>query len=591
MQTERRKRVRQLADSSGGAHNPPYDGSATASGVFALLDDDVALLILERLAWLDPELEGEAWQKQRRATARSVAALTSTCRALRRVLVHSSNQLYAELLARGATDVHPRQALDARPYLQQVEDEQRSARQFRALRYTDDQMAFHCAGNCCEQARASAERKIRGRGAPPSRHAIHTLSRRAGDLAAASHAPVAYMRAQRGRKGIGAELQRWEIGSEGSPPSLTHTLLTSEEDGAQPDVWCMAPSRDGSMVAWVIPVRDGFFEHDQLALRVWAPATNEVHAIGCQRVTEYDAEVIGGNEDLDDELTNPVAIWWTLEGALRVAWSTTEVHPTGTDGHDGKRVEAWERYLIASYVHDAEHGGMTLDDCCGPFWGRLISVSADESGERCVAYVRQRPLCKAEAHYVAMVHHRGCAEALSHPHVWKGDRKGGGPAGYDWGPSAVGISPRGDCVVVVHRTLGTVTAEIFTLDAEMRYVRVGACALTEWLRLDGDRPRTGDNAVKLRYRVGFSPCGRFATVVDQRARWGYEFTGYTCVTMDLSQRRRDARIACQPMGYSERSGTAYVDHTALVPSTMRGLEWTHGGAWVLASSGALLVAP
>lgn len=586
MQAERRTKVRALLSGSADTGDP--GSSAIVAGPWRLAEDDTVVHILEYLLRIPPYHVGEAWQRARRETARDVAALTATCKQLRRVLVQTP-RLYAELLARGVTDVQPLCTDDARPYVRQLAREQNSACQFRALRYTDDQMAFHCAGVCCGAARDAAERKIRKSALSDRDPALHPLTSRGGDLAAAADVPTCYVRTQR-QRGAGAEMVRY-IRSQDGGVAATHKLDTTLEDGSAPDVWCMAASHDGAMLAWAIPNNAGRvfpttdFRHAILTLRVWIPSTNRV-------VHLFEDFELARDDPHGVEADVPAAVWWQPDDVLMVAWSTTEVHPIGTDEHDGGPVRPWERYVLAAYTLPEDGGQPVLEDCHGPYYGRLITVSADHSGRRFVALVRQRAQRKHETHYVARVHAASCATDLTHSQVWKGDGKGGGANGLDWGPSATGISPAGDCVVVVHRTLGTVVAEVFSLNQDDCYGRVGACALTEWLRLDGDRPHTGDHAVKLRYRVGFSPCGRFATVHDQRARWGYNFTGYTSVTMDLSQRRSSwTRCACQPMGYTEyaASRTGWCKYGG--PSTMRGLDWTGGGVWVLASKGALLVAP
>ncbi|MGZ0213643.1 MAG: hypothetical protein ACKVI4_14320 [Actinomycetales bacterium] len=583
MQAERRNKVRALLTGTADAGDP--GSPAIVAGPWRLAEDDTVVHILEYLLRIPPYHLGEAWQQARRETARAVAALTTTCKQLRRVLVQTP-KLYAELLARGVTDVQPLCTDDARPYVRQLAREQNSACQFRALRHTDGQMAFHCAGTCCGAARDAAERKIRKSALSDREPALHPLTSRGGDLAAAADVPACYVRTQR-QRGAGAEMVRY-IRLQDGGVAATHTLDTTLQDGNAPDVWCMAASHDGSMLAWTIPVHEGVavFEHAAVTLRVWQPTTRSV--VG---VDVFDHGIVSDIDGPIPPVDVPAAVWWTPDNVLMVAWSTTEVHPIGTDEHDGVNVREDERYVVASYVL-TEDGEFELDNWCGPYYGRLISISADRMGTRLVALVRQRARRKPETHYVARVHVHAGARDLTHSQVWKGDGKGGGPNGLDWGPSAAGISPSGDCIVVVHGTLGAVVAEVFSLDQFDRYGRVGARALTEWLRLDGDRPHTGDHAVKLRYRVGFSPCGRFATVHDQRARWGYNFTGYTSVTMDLSQRRSSwTRCACQPMGYTEyaASRTGWCRHGG--PSTMRGLDWTAGGVWVLASRGALLVAP
>ena len=78
-------------------------------------------------------------------------------------------------------------------------------------------------------------------------------------------------------------------------------------------------------------------------------------------------------------------------------------------------------------------------------------------GSRVACHVRRRPMHRWDMHYIAMTIDidRAQANEAKHPSIWKckGKRRHG-KDGFDWGPSAVGISPAGDALVCVHIQFG-----------------------------------------------------------------------------------------------------------------------------------------
>ena len=146
-------------------------------------------------------------------------------------------------------------------------------------------------------------------------------------------------------------------------------------------------------------------------------------------------------------------------------------------------------YLLATYDIDAHTGDWSL----GEVWGksdrfqRLISVSADESGTARRLPRAQRARERAGCGEPGALQGGGArgrhAGRPAAPAGVEGAGSEGGTRPLDWGPSAVGMSPTADRIVVVHRTLGSVLTEVFALDEGVRYARVNAHNLTEWMTL------------------------------------------------------------------------------------------------------------
>ena len=554
--------------------------------LFRLLDTDTITYVFEILARLDPTLEGCQWRSQKRLSGRSVMAIAGSCVALHRHLEYTARKLYAELVARSCTDVVPTNRINPYLYTQQIHDEKHSSRQFKGLRMADNEMAYHCSSGCCAQARRIVNAKLRDNAGATTFVPVNADGT-IRSIAPARDASIVYAQVcKRKVRRAGVHLrsrvcvQRIEHGG-GRLVSADITELSGED---QPEIVTMSTSHSGSHVAWTMPVTDSIDDErdGSLGLFTWSDEGEYPFQIHCGTIRQYDFSE-GVYSWGDQSPDHPHSTWWTDEGLLVVAWTSTIVHPMGHDELDGAEVVPAERYVIATYEL-VKGAGACLREASGPFSGRLISTSSSSDGSRMVALVRQKPRARSDTHYIAVVHHKGMWLPLNHSHVWKGKpSKSSGPGGFDWGPSAVGISPAGDCILCVHRTLGTVLGEVFDLDEGARYVRANAHALTEWLGMGGNE-HTGDNTVKLRYRVAFSGCGRFACVVDQRSRWRYQFTGYASVVMDLSQRRRGNAIRCQPLCYSDRG----VDELPSSGSTpLREVHWHKDRVWLLAYRGAI----
>ena len=272
---------------------------------------------------------------------------------------------------------------------------------------------------------------------------------------------------------------------------------------------------------------------------------------------------------------------------------------SGADVVGGDPPDEDDHYGFQTYTIEADGTVCSSDHtegCLTDAHERLISVSPDDTGWRLACLVRVSPKHRGETHYKVVVYNHEMREELKHPQVWTGVNPYG-KGGYDWGPSAVGMSPAADCIVVMHRTSGSCVTEIFEHVTGPRYARINAHNVCDWLRLEADDDRrTGQNVVKLRYKVGFSPCGRFAHVVDQRAYHRHYFEGHAAVVLTLSERRSSPKIPVQGLCHYERNTFDELDvieqvglsQDAFMPRPMRELHWGERSMWALAYRGALL---
>lgn len=586
----RRKLVRQALR---GEVHPQPGRAATPNneGLFALLGDDAILHVLECLAALDDTLNGEEWQEQRRDSTRAAAFFARTCWRARNVLVGDitrEGSLHAELLARGVTDAVPRLVRGhARPYLEQLRKEERSQHQLRAMVHLDEELGFHCAGSCCAPAREEANRRLLKH--KSGQLEVTAMGKRVLELSpVASHADLAY--AYDREQGL-VKLQGAHT------PHAVHKLADPLH-GKEPLL--MRASPDGKHLAFTLFNMDDATFEERTDLYIWTPE----HCRICGPVqVGYSLEEAGTPLGTEPRWHMPTAVWWTSDNQLRVAWTTVYVLPCGADGREGQYPDEADCYCFGTYAVDTRLGDVTLLDAHQPdvHRERLVAVSPDASGLRFACLVRVRPhrVLPGEprrTHYKVVVYSDdgGSHEELRHPQVW-GGADAQGKDGFGWGPSAVGMSPAGDCLVVVHRTAGACLTEIFDHVCGARYARVNAHNITEWMSMPtSNDKRTGSNAIKLRYHVNFSACGRFAHVLDARAYHRYYFHGHAAAVLDLSRRRQCSDIPVRGLCHYEPADFEFADDVGLsrrvlTPTPIRQLHWGHEAVWALAARGALTI--
>lgn len=553
--------------------------------------EDVLLRVLQMLLLVDSGEYGSAWRTLLVSGARSVVSMCSTCHHLRCMLWKSATfaEVRHELQARSETEVRPTD-LHNGPYAITLQRnlERHSSTQLKAMGYADRQMAFHCAASCCEVARKEVNTRYSHRAVSPL--CIARVAKSVRAMAAARGASVAFRYTFR-RHSPDAPTPRDTITRTHAEQGATHVMHLPETtvpyDTDVMSSMLMASNFDGTRLAFRSgdPLTEGGDEPIGGKVIVWSmhdpPETFQY--VNNETVSSYDS---GQTDDDTQALKHPVGIWWAEKSnVLVVAWSTTRVELHGRDETDGADVQPCERYCIAIYDE------CVFREAVGPFYGRLVATTNTDDGMLAAFLVReQRPRTRGATLYNTIVHDlHGRATVISTGHVWRGVG-----VQHTWGPSASGISPSGDRVVVVHRTLGSVLCEVFERQTGGGYVRVNVKNLDAWLTLRSTR--TGDNAVKLRYRVGFSGCGRYSVVFDQRAHWRCNMDGYAAVILDLGCCISRSNIPCKPLGFcddsmSDDTPTFFGRHALSIttePTPPRAILWTRSAVWVLNYKGSVV---
>jgi hypothetical protein len=515
-------------------------------------------------------------------TGRHLRSLLLSCRRMVSVYATTALLLKREMVARSATQItpSPRMLKDDYPFTQQLQRENCSRDQLTSLKDGMSKLAVHCAGPCCDAARSEINARCRR---------IYTGVRQSTTCSASAsgdHVFVAY----RSRNPVPSKLRgvrRFEAGvqrrsewlarlerpglSKGCVYETSRVELDTGEHSAPQS---MRASQCGRLVAMVRSVHttilDPLLPHASVS--VW----------------NCDEKVIRGGVLPPDEALGVGAInaqdaWWTLgDDGLRLAvlWSTAYVHPIGTVVGANSDTCC---YFFSQ--HSFCDGSWDLIMYSGPFAGKAQTASPSIDGSRVAVLVRKPKVGNGPASFSsrATIFHDICTESLVEITHRDGIGLGRGvaplhPHDVATCPSAVGLSPSGDCLVAVHRRYFSVVAEVLLYTSPTSFVSVQTIDLTHWISVGRSETSAIDaaNTLKLPYNIVFSPCGRFAAIVDQRPMFGLSVVNHSMVVLDLSMRHERRGIRALPLGSVED----------VAP---RSVEWTPAGLWLQPRHGSLFV--
>ena len=151
-------------------------------------------------------------------------------------------------------------------------------------------------------------------------------------------------------------------------------------------------------------------------------------------------------------------------------------------------------------------------------------------------------------------------------------------------PSAVAISPSGDCILAVHRRIFKVMLEILVRTTKDVFVSVQTIDVSHYTTSGNGEPSLWDDdaqtsvahELKLPYRITFSACGRFAALVDQRPMYGLKINNSAVLVIDMAYRLLARGVRALPLADQER----------VAPRT---IDWTSAGLWIQGWYGALFL--
>jgi hypothetical protein len=465
-------------------------------------------------------------------------------------------------------------------------------------------MATHCASNCCAKARNDFNRSNKD-------CRILVASARSTVLAPSPCGSVAFVSARRREAPVKQRLHNREGTTEGGGHAGTSqsggtywiTRVERTRDAAVVEtesmrlddlhrlsapqtMRCCDTTRSMAMVRAVHSANsDERIPHSVVMLWHTARDTSPASSLSEALDPPTTAEDMGA--------INAQDAWWVrsdpAQQKLAVLWSTAYVHPMGTVvGANADNA----CYFIGLYnTTDSEP---ELEVLTGPFEGKAQTASPSATGEHVAVLVRKPPVGNGPRSIAtrATVVHDVCSDneptRLEHSSALTSGRANSAlslpphPFDLEHCPSAVGLSPGGDCVIAVHRRYLTVLVEVLVRTAPGVFVSVQTIDVTHWTSIGRSEPSLFDqqgatpvaNALRLPYRVVFSPCGRFAAVTDQRPLFGLAITNHALVVLDMCHRLERRGVRALPLAPWEN----------VAP---RSIDWVHGGIWMQARFGAL----
>ena len=244
-------------------------------------------------------------------------------------------------------------------------------------------------------------------------------------------------------------------------------------------------------------------------------------------------------------------------------------------------------YFIAVY----SKADYELHEYSGPFDGKAQTASPAASGKEVAVLVRKAPMGNGPgslATRCTILHdvYSETATEITHTSTISTGHGLAPPHPLDLAscPSAVSLSPSADCIIAIHRRALTVLVEVLIRTAPQVFVSVQTIDVTHWISLGVGEPTIWDSdahtdtahALKLPYKISFSPCGRFAALVDQRPLFGLSISNYALVVLDMAYRH-------------ERRGVRACALAPVEDVAPRSIDWTEQGLWVQARYGALFL--
>lgn len=590
---ERRKRFRELdrAYGSGSA-----DVSVYGSGKWDAVGDDVVLCIMHTIVHLDSNTErGIDLNRAVNESARSLRSLLLTCRRFPSVLAGPGRELQKEMAARAGTQIAPPlNDHTVYPFSKQMRHEMRSQMQLKRLQTAITKMAVHCAGPCCAKARNEFNRE-------------HLCE---ASLAVGSRRSAVISACPSGRRCFVSSRWRHEMSRGGKQRERTRSPLI---DGRMSSEWILQLDSAACKELQALQLTDLDRYSPPHTMRACQFGTSVAFIRNVYAIfgpdEPYSTAMVWNTKALPPQLSQPLEppqqaadhgainaqdAWWLEESEsdsvkqLVVLWSTAYVHPMGSVvGASADNA----CYFIALYMPDLSEVQVYV----GPFQGKAQTASPDRTGRHVAVLVRKSPMGNGPASLATrctMLHNVFDEEAVELTHtgaISTGHQSlhvAVPPHPHDLSscPSAVALSPGGDCVVAVHRRALTVLVEVLIRTTPGIFVSVQTIDITHWTTLGRGEPTVFDdsedgwiaNALKLPYAINFSPCGRFAAIMDQRPLFGLSITNYSMVVLDMALRH-------------ERRGIRALAMAPLEQVAPRSLVWTKEGMWLQPKYGCLLL--
>ena len=482
-------------------------------------------------------------------------AFALTCRRIMNVFYSTATRSRTEALASASTVICPRSDCCFR-FTEQVRSEERSSRQIRLLRQSNSAMCLHCAGPCCARMHKALNRDLyKAYGSDRSLHSVLETSNvvspnEYGDVVFAYQCVKTSKRArhgeERGRRFIKQIVRAERVCTDKKTSFvITHTKEIDVDSCSAP--MRMETNKSGTAVAMICSLHD----IDSLAASSAFSAVSVWFAGG-------DVVVLDAPGGSPGPVMSPQVCAWG-EANLSVAWSTDFVHPSGhTLGSNATSPDgSLCCYRFVSYAF--EDGEADIDEVTSVYPGKLTSCSWTRDAREAAVIVKTTNVVTSSRHRTTFLHQ------IDDDKTWPIST---GPLEYH--ALCAVISPTGDCIISFVRAKSSLKLNVSVISAHSLYTIVKGIDVTPYLMLAPNSPSTMDSEfVRATYELGFSFCGRYATILDKHAFFGTSASNQGFVIVDLSQ-----RLDCTPLRAQPLFNT---DDTA-----PRSIHWTAAGFYVQA---------
>ena len=422
-------------------------------------------------------------------------------------------------------------------------------------------MGLHCAGPCCARIHKALNKDLfKSYGTDRSLHSVLESSilvspNEKGNVVFAYQRVKTSKRTlhgeERGRRLIEQVVRATKVVIDGKVFfETTHTKQIDVSSSSPPLI--METNKRGTAVAMIRSLHDV----DSLggssafsSVSVWFPGG--------------DIVTLGAPEGFPGPVMSPQTCAWGEE-SLSVVWSTDFVHPSGhTLGSNAPPPEGSHScYRFVRYTFDEQEAD--IDEVTSAYIGKLMNCSWTSDAKESIVTVKT-------TNVVTM--NRSRSTFLHQPEedkMWPVSTIPASTRSVEGGPLCSVISPTGDCVISLVRAKSSLQLKVAVRSAPLLFTSVKSIDVTPYLMLSVSSPTTTETEfVRAIYQLGFSFCGRYATILDRHAFFGTSASNHGLVIVDLSQRLDHAPLRANPLFNTEDTAP-------------RSVHWTSSGFYIQA---------
>lgn len=546
-----------------------------AAGAFDVLSDDCVVQVMRSVLAVATGPLGKSYFDNVDVSKDSFCALAISCKRLCNLVRSGYHCLQAEALARASTRITPRLPFSEDAFTVQMREELASCDHLKMLRAAQCAMTCHCASSCCSKYMRAFNKDVRtgnvfsrapsptlASGSPENSRMVSVVENcSAIAVCSSGTCAFAYMRERvskresdeegRGRRFRDALVRVQENWPKDQTPRFVQTSKMYLEDDEMSPLLCMRCAPSGKSLAFTRSKHDVdpasraafgcafFWTAGRSAHRVEAPQ-GCAHGVRAASLSAQDC-------------------WFTdVQGdeAIVVAWSTEFVHSSGH--HMGSHAsDDGPVYFFATYLID--QGVPEFFEATFAESGCLLTCYPSSKGDRVVTLDKRRGSTSKREVHIHDIRSGMCKSILTSPIV------------SCKGPVCAALSPSGDAVVAVHKPANEISVTVHVANDAGSFSPVQVADVSPYLSLHAADQEAdfASDLVKKSLSIRFSPCSRFAAIVDRRPFFGMMAENNGVVVLDMALRMSESR-SLRPFPMFPTADQA-----------PRDFQWTRRGIWML----------